>query len=378
MSSTENSLITFSSSNRIGLIRSDGTGERFLDFDLADQVNWQTGPQFADGRRIVLHSFETGPTWEGNVKTHVWIYDLQSGDLREILTRERPAPFLVCAAILPGEKRVVINPVIDGEQRILIADLDGADPIAITHPEEGFAYGIALSPDGHCLAFHITPYRILTHDLHDARRSVVARHPDHLYFGPAWSPDGRWLAYQDCHFTTDPGHDWADLCIGAPDGSTHRVVTTGLRQWFCTSFGPPEAHGNGSNSVEWSPDGATLTYTQSLPDTNPPWKFQPQRPDTDHFNRDYKPDEACGGTQICLLDPFSGRIRELTAPEPHEWNFRPAWSPDGKRIAFSRARTGTASELWIMDADGGNQQLLTRGLNGRGADFARWLKSQRT
>jgi dipeptidyl aminopeptidase/acylaminoacyl peptidase len=41
----------------------------------------------------------------------------------------------------------------------------------------------------------------------------------------------------------------------------------------------------------------------------------------------------------------------------------PAWSPDGTRIAWSRARPGAANyhlyDLWVADADGGNARRLT-------------------
>ncbi len=40
-------------------------------------------------------------------------------------------------------------------------------------------------------------------------------------------------------------------------------------------------------------------------------------------------------------------------------DLRPAWSPDGTLIAFHSVRSGN-NDIWVMDADGGNQRQLTR------------------
>jgi len=371
-------LVSFASRGRIGLIKPDGTGERYLEFDIPGQVSWQVGPQFSDGRRVILLSIEEGKAWEGKVQTHLWIYDLFSQALTAIATKDRPAPFMTCSTLLPGEERMVVGPVIDGEQRIFTMNLDGSDQVALTQRGEGFAYCVELSPDATCLAFHVTgpgdlPYRINVMGLDGRERVTVAHQPDHLYFGPTWSPDGKWLLYQDCHFRVDPGHDWSDLCLGRPDGSEHRVITQGLRQWFGTSYGSPETRGGGSELPQWSPDGLVVTYTRALPGSKTAWEFQPQRPDTDHFNRDYKPDEARGGTEICLLNPFRGEAQQLSHNDPPLWDFRARFSPDGERLLFSRAAVGCPCEVWMMDTDGSNQRFLTRGYQGMGADHARWL-----
>ena len=189
---------------------------------MPDQVGWGAGPAFSDGRRIILSSYEEGKVWEGNVKSHLWIYDLLSEAINEIALENPPAPFMPCCALLPGEKRIVTGPVIDGQQCIYTMNLDGTDQIAVTRPGDGFYYGVDLSPDGSHLCAHVTnpaPYRIHTIDLDSGYRTEIAHHPDHLYFGPLWSPDGQWLLFQDCHYQVDPAHDWADLCIARPDGT---------------------------------------------------------------------------------------------------------------------------------------------------------------
>ena len=35
---------------------------------------------------------------------------------------------------------------------------------------------------------------------------------------------------------------------------------------------------------------------------------------------------------------------------------------------------GHLSELWVMDADGKNRRMLTRGLEGSGVDHPRWVR----
>lgn len=368
--------IFFASNKKIGMINEDGTDLLYLKFDIPNQVSWQNGPVFSDKRRMIVTSFEEGKSWEGNVRSHLWIYDLQSKNLTEIASKNRSTPFLVCCGILPGEERMITGPIINGEQIVVTMNIDGSDQVQVTHPGEGFTYGVSLSPDAKRLAFHATgkfAYRIYVINIDGSNRTSIAAHPDHLYFGTSWSPDGEWILYQDCHFKKDPGHEWSDLCLGRPDGSENRLLTQGLRQWFAASYGSPKTRGSGSNMPQWSPDGSVITYTRAMPDSKTAWEFQPARTDTNHFNRDYKPEEARGGTQICLLNPQTGLITPITESEPLKWDFRTTWSPDGKKIAFCRAKIGYPSELWIMDADGKNQRFLTRGENGMGADHPKFL-----
>lgn len=397
------SRILFNSHGRLGVVDLDGAGGSAGAEDAAGPVDsvtrvwyprpdasgmdsWGWGPVFEDRRRIILSSYEPGKAWEGNVRVHLWIYDLEEDRLlEEIVLKNRPAPFMGCTHILPGEDRLVTNPIIDGKQRIWTMDLDGSDPWEITGAEDGFVYCVQISPDGRRFAYHSTmlegrdSYCIFVSDLDGGNRVEVAGTQGHLYFGPMWSPDGNWLIYQDCHYPDDPGHDWADLCLGrpgspvGPDGATHRKVTIGQRQWFATSYGNSDTRGSGSNIAQWTPDGKSVTYTRAEPGSRTAWPYQAQRPDTDHFNRDYYPEDARGGTAICLLDPFSGAESEFIPYEPLVWNFRSAWSPDGAQFAFCRAEVGSPSAIWVVDADGGNARMLTDGYEHRGADHPVWV-----
>jgi TolB protein len=343
----------------LGFIRPDGTEERYPEFGQPTQKSWVFGPLFADGRRIILTSFENTDVKSvraGRVVTHDWLYDLVSSDLQPVLEQDRQADQLRPYALLPGEERIVETAYIGNEERIFIKDLDGRNPRELTAAGGGFHYALELSHDGRRLACHVTGgapafynlgmYSINAFDLDTGRRTLIAGQSGHLMFGPRWSPDDKWLAYLDCRAAEDPAHFRADLAVGRADGSEHRVVTRGQTHWFGTPFG--------SNMTEWSPDGKTITYTRLLENS--------------------KPDMSSGGSQLCLLNPETGAITELTPAEEGVWDYRAAWSPEGDRIAFTSARPGAARELWMMNADGSNARRLTDGYQHKGADFTRWLR----
>ena len=376
----------FTSQGRTAIINADGTGLRYLDFSVPDQITWQPGPFLSDGRRVIFLSMEVrrdGPgrpfdKYYHQTPTHLWLYDLDRDTLTEIATRDRLAVFYT-PALLVADERLLVQVVRDQGGQIFSMNLDGSDAREFTRLGEGLPYGLSLSPDGRRVAYHLASpqgYQIWTSSAEGSDRVRVAAHPEHLYFGPAWSPDGQWLIFSDCDFRNDPGHDWCDLCLARPDGSEQHALTQGQAMWFAATYGHPQNRGGGSNLAGWTRDGQIL-FPRKLNGSKVPWEFQPQRPDTDHFNRDFKPEQARGGVEVCRLNPRDGRISRLTQSEPPVWDFRASESPEGHSIVFCRAETGSVPAIWVMDTDGRNARLLTRGFQDQGADHPRWLPSMR-
>ncbi len=371
----------FTSQGKTGILNADGSGLRYLSFDVPNQATWQPTVFFPDGRVIML-SMEPrrdGPgkpfsEYYHKTPTHIWIHDLDSGSLTEIATKERLAPFITPQLLL-ANGRMLIQVVRDKVPQTFNINLDGSDPRPFTQPGEGMPYGLDLSPDGRRVAYHLAApggYELRTSDVDGANKTLVAKQDGHLYFAPRWSPDGEWLIFQDCQSRKHPGHDWADMVLSRPDGSDQRLLTEGQPLWFAATYGSPKTRGGGSNVPIWSRDG-TILFSRGLPNSKPAWEYQADRVDVDHFNRDYKPDLAQGGTEICRMNPKTGVVQRITDSEPPVWDFRQVESSDGQHILFCRAKTGDAPALWMMDSKGKHQRILTQGVDDLGADHPRWI-----
>ena len=381
---TKKTKFFFTSQGKTALASSDGTELKYLNFEVPGQATWQPGHSFSDGRRVVVLSMEPrrdGPgrpfgEYYTQTPTHLWQYDLETGSLDEICKNDRIAPFTTPALLLSDE-RLLVQVVKNKVGQIFSVRLDGSDAREFTKAGEGLPYGLSLSPDGKRVAFHLASphgYQVWTSDTEGANRIRVAAQPGHLYFGTQWSPNGQWVLYVDCLYQQDPGHDWADVCIGRADGSEHRVLTTGQSMWFAATYGDPKTRGGGSNVPAWTRDGSIL-FPQKSKDAKVAWVYRVNQPDLDHFNRDFRPELARGGTQICRLDPESGSITVLTPNDNPVWDFRASQSPDGKQIVFCRAATGEAPAIWVMDNHGKDARMITRGIDELGADHPRWIPS---
>jgi TolB protein len=161
-------------------------------------------------------------------------------------------------------------------------------------------------------------------------------------FAPAWSPDGKRIAFM----SRREGN--FDIYVMDLDGSNLKRLTR------------HRAHGY---YPDWSPDGRRIVfdslrdgdYEIYVMDADGSNKKRLTRKMTyNHFQR-YSPDGRItfvskGGREIYIMDPDGSNKKRLTRGS------YPAWSPDGKKIAFMRR-----GQIYIMDADGSGRKRLTRG-----------------
>jgi Tol biopolymer transport system component len=134
-------------------------------------------------------------------------------------------------------------------------------------------------------------------------------------FRPVWSPDGSHLAFTADNPVSEGGWDIYLLRSTAPFGVRTRVTRDG-----------------GAFLADWSTTGKLLY--------------------------------GCSN-QICTVNVNgTGRLQLTSVAAGHGYdNFAGTFSPDGRRIAFSSTRAGNdpaaPQDLWVMNADGSAQKRLT-------------------
>jgi Tol biopolymer transport system component/DNA-binding winged helix-turn-helix (wHTH) protein len=179
----------------------------------------------------------------------------------------------------------------------------------------------AFSPDGRRIAFVLIPEngasrRIYIKQIGNETLQPLTDSEDEQ-FSPAWSPDGRQIAY------LSRSANGLGIFIATP-GEANRVRKV---------FIPEEPSHWEQGALSWSPDGKSLVF----PDHS---GMQPN-------------------SSIYQLNVQTGEAHSITSPPPGwEGDLNPAWSPDGKKVAFTRAsETAVRDIYWISLADGQVHQL---------------------
>ena len=131
-------------------------------------------------------------------------------------------------------------------------------------------------------------------------------------YDPSWSPDGKRIA-----FVSDRSNEADHIYVMDSDGGNLMRLTNEAVSW----------------APSWSPDGKKIAYTRGRI-----------------------------GNQLWVMDSDGGNQTQLARVG---LNLHPAWSPDGKRIAFTAFRAGWP-EIFVMDADGKNEQKLTQHMTASG------------
>src|SRR5215218_2769387 len=218
----------------------------------------------------------------------------------------------------PDGRRIAFGSGRDGNGDVYAMNADGSAQRNLTrNPSHDFAP--SWSPDGRRIAFLSSRggnSEIYAMNTDGSRQRNLTRNPanDSAF---AWSPDSRRIA-----FTSKRDGNW-EVYVMTADGSGQRRLTRSPRY----EGGPA-----------WSPDGRKLAFVGG--------------------SRSCRAGAACAGnTDVYVMNADGSGQRRLTrAPRD---DFVPAWSPDGRKIAFVSKRDGNA-EIYVMNTDGSEQRKLTR------------------
>lgn len=200
------------------------------------------------------------------------------------------------------------------ESDIYAIDADGSGESRLTETPETFDGMPAWSPDGERIAFATDrdggswELYVMNSDGTQQRRLTSTPEDESV---PAWSPVGGKIAY-----ATDANGDNPSIWVMDADGSGRKQLASGL-------------------FPSWSPDGERIAFTA----------YYGERPYLAVMNADGSERRGLGDASL---------IRRFT--NTAELSEQPAWSPDGKKIAFASMEDG---EIYAMNVDGSGRTRLT-------------------
>ena len=197
-------------------------------------------------------------------------------------------------------------------------------------------------------------------------------------YAPAWSPNGKLIA-----FSVGRAYPPDDACVPVfnlgvvqPDGNRFRRLTRGRNDFLGPVCSPD------SRRIAASPLRGTGIYAISArggrvrtlvkPGHDPAWS-------PDGRSIAFRIDEPGGGGAIVVAAANGGDRRRVSLPR--SLDFQPAWSRDSTRLTFvvrysiERTPWRTQGDVWVMNADGTGRRQLTSGV----ADdqWPAWLPSLR-
>jgi Tol biopolymer transport system component/DNA-binding winged helix-turn-helix (wHTH) protein len=324
------------------------------------------------------------------------------------------------AFIWEGEK--------DENSDIYVRLVEDSNPVRVTNsPAEDL--NPVWSPDGQTLAFYRhapeTDGLYLVPALGGAERKLTTVYANRFNFGQHtwldWSPDGKWLVITDKSSSQEPFSLYLlapelgekrqlttppDSIIGdcspafSPDGKMLafvRVISASVGDVYLVPTNGGEAtrltiDNQCINDLTWAPDGRQIIFSSRRGGINRLWQIPISGGALQWFspagNQARKPNFSQNGKAMAWMqstdniDVWRVELKPKASPTVISANdpspviastladSSPAYSPDGKRIAFVSNRSGS-NEIWVSQYDGSAPLQLTS-FQGPQAGSPRW------
>jgi Tol biopolymer transport system component len=200
-----------------------------------------------------------------------------------------------------------------GFGRIWVMDADRGNPRRLTGRRID-AREPTWSPSGRLIAFASRGdlFTMQASDGSHRRRLTSSRALD---FEPAWSPDGRRIVFTRGHERGDVGD----------------LFTIGVRTGKITQITSSRDYDHQAN---WSPDGERIV-----------------------FERDF---DRVNGFAVVVANGDGSHLRRLTPKRDGFFDTGPVFSPTGRQIVFGRDRPSFFADLFVMRANGEDQERIRR------------------
>ena len=323
-----------------------GIGDRLLSLiqSKPTPLDVQAPAWSPDGRTIVFVSWRDG-------NGEVYAMDADGSSPRNLT--QNPARD-VRPMWSPDVRRIAFVSRRDGNPEIYVMDADGSGKRNLTRDRASDDDHPTWSRDGRRIAFVRGRPHCVTRGLRTTpRRCTIAERE-----GKLADDVFRFFLY-DLYVMNADGSGQRRLSLRLPEGTPQMEVrpTGGQLVWspdgrtiyygrYLVSVDGsgarrlPGQMGSGSRPV-WSPDGRRIAFTRARPHSQT------------------GPGPCCDPTpaDIYVMNADGSGTRKLT--HSAGYNSEPAWSPDGRQIAFRSTRNGNR-EIYVMNADGSNQRNLTR------------------
>jgi len=232
----------------------------------------------------------------------------------------------------PDGKRAVMIRIIGGREQLFVVGTDGSGEKQITFDDVDHEDPV-WSPDGRKIAFVLIKEgsKNIVHLINpDGTGSEAITPQTQSAIHPVFTPDGKAILYCTNDDLRPPEKNNSE--IYAIDLAT-KVVRTIIA-------------GGVNTYPAISPDGRKIAYRKMVGDMN---------------------------SEVFIADADGSNIKNLT--NDWSWEGWPAWSPDGRTIAFAGSRNA-AWQIFLMNPDGSNVRLLAA-TEGRGT-APRWAPDGHT
>lgn len=275
-----------------------------------------------------------------------------------------PAPLFYVGPFAATHTLYAIRPGDSRATRLPIRATDVRDPFAST-------WGLAVSPDGTRIAACRSSEGIYVFALDGMKLHRVIRHEFDAELRPCWSKDGTYLLYPSTYVPTGKNR--------YGEGTSSQIFVANTVTGEITQL----THGEAFRCYpSWSPDNSRIAFTSSPAGSTTSDIYvmdfpagRTERVTQDGFEKRYvswSPVEdliayvAWEGddTVLKVVEVSTKTIRTLST-RPHTDTI-PAWSPDGRKIAFSGwSETPSAEQIRVINRDGSGERRLTAGVEAK-------------